>query len=130
MAEVAINVPFTSAEIKDITCAELRKRLDQLSPLMGAKEYASFHVEFNVKVRVLRPGDTGAGKETLAWGHTGAVIPSRDALNQQAEDAAIEGDKFDSGDPNTERMERGMEMTVESPDGKGGKQRRKVRIEA
>ena len=122
--ETAINAPFDSNEVKDIACAEFRARLDQLSPIQGAKEYASFDLDFQVKIRVRRAGDTEAGKETLAWGsiHRGTVHPD----DEQGSAAVVSS--FTSGDPNTERQSRGMPLTVETKDGKGGVVRRRVTV--
>lgn len=124
MAEVAVNVPFDSAEIKSIAVEEFKKRLEGLSPLMGMKEYASFHLKFEVKISVFRPGETGIGKYTLAWGDAKGGVPSvSDAITTDEVN-----DSFISGDPNQEREDRGMEMTVETGDGHGGKVRKKVMV--
>ena len=69
MPEVAVNVPFESNEIVEIAVEEFRKRLKQLGPIQGAKEYAKFMLDFQVKIKLWRTGDTGLAKETLAWGH-------------------------------------------------------------
>ena len=124
MPEIAINVPLDSNEIKEIICEELRKRLDGLSPLQGAKEYASFSANFNVTVRLRRVGDVVTPKETLAWGTVTAGTV--DASHQ--EETVVENFDFSSGDPNEERQSRGMALTVEAPDGRGGKVRRRVLV--
>jgi hypothetical protein len=125
MAEIAINVPFDSNEIKDIACSEFRKRLDILGPLQGAKEYASFDVVFQATIKLRSIGNTTNPKETLAWGSVGKGPISVD----QDEEMACVNSSFTSGDPNEERMERGMLMTVEATDGKGGKTSKRVRID-
>ncbi len=123
--EVAINLPFDSNEIKDIVCAELRKRLDTLGPLQGAKEYNRFEVAYEVAVNVYRVGETGAGKETLAWGK----VEKGEKTPGLVEDVDVVTDsKFVSKDPNEERVARDMPLTVETTDGKGGKTRKKVRV--
>jgi hypothetical protein len=123
--EVAINAPFDSNEIKDIVCAELRKRLDTLGPLQGAKEYNRFEVAYEVAVKVYRVGETGAGKETLAWGK----VEKGEKTPESVEDVDVVTDsKFVSQDPNEERLSRDMPLTVESRDGKGNMTRRKVHM--
>ena len=124
MTEIAVNVPFDSNEIKEIVCDELRKRLDTLSPLMGAKEYASFSIGFNVTIRLSRVGEAIAPKETLAWGTASGGEPD---LNHE-QTVLTEDSEFQSGDPNDERQNRGMALTVEAPDGHGGKVRRRVMV--
>jgi hypothetical protein len=123
--EVAINAPFDSNEIKDIVCAELRKRLDTLGPLQGAKEYNRFEVAYEVAVKVYRVGETGAGKETLAWGK----VEKGEKTPESVEEVDVVTDsKFVSQDPNEERLSRDMPLTVESRDGKGNMTRRKVHM--
>lgn len=124
MPEIAVNTPYDSEEIKSIAVEEFKKRLDGLSPLQGMKEYSSFNLKFEVKISVFRPGETGSGKETLAWGDVKGGTPGMS-------DAITTGevnDSFASGDPNQEREDRGMPMTVESGDGHGGKVRKKVMV--
>src|ERR1019366_6744645 len=123
--EVAINAPFDSNEIKDIVCAELRKRLDTLGPLQGAEEYNRFEVAYEVAVKVYRVGETGAGKETLAWGK----VEKGEKTPESVEEVDVVTDsKFVSQDPNEERLSRDMPLTVESRDGKGNMTRRKVHM--
>lgn len=128
MPEVAINIPFESQEVIDIILDELKTRLRGLSPLTGAKEYVAFSVDFQVKIRLRRSGETVVDeKETLAWGNTsagdvGTVLQLEDLI------AADEASHFESRDPNEERIARDMPLTVEGNDGKGGKARRKVRV--
>lgn len=128
MAEVAVNVPFDSNEVKDIACQEFRKRLDGLSPLMGAKEYSKFRLYFEIKIEVSRLGAATGPTTTLAWGEAvgereipGEVVP---------ESAAVTGEIFETQDPNDERLERDMPLTIESVNGKGVAARRKARIKA
>lgn len=127
--EVALNLPFESEEIKDIAVAEFRKRLDGLSPLQGAKEYASFSLSFDVKIKVARVGAEATPKETLAWGNVEG-FRSVGLVQLVPEEAAIAGDTYQAGEPNEERQMRDMPLTIESTDGKGGKARRKVRVKA
>lgn len=122
--EVAVNVPFDSSEIKAIAVEEFKKRLEGLGPLQGMKEYASFNLHFEVKISVFRPGETGMGKHTLAWGDVKGGVPDPSQLITTDE----VNDGFISGDPNQEREDRGMEMTVETGDGHGGKVRKKVMV--
>ena len=128
MAEVALNVPFDAGEIKDIACQEFRKRLDSLSPLFGAKEYASFDLNFEVKIKLRRVGGTTQPTETLAWGSASKSLPSAADFDTVAEEAEIKASTFTSKEPNEERLDRDMPVTVETTDGKGGKTRKKVRI--
>ena len=124
MPEVAVNVPFESNEIKEIVCDELRKRLDLLGPLQGAKEYSSFSIGFNVTIRLSRVGDVTVPKETLAWGT--ASGGESDLSHEQT--VLTDDSEFQSGDPNDERQARAMPLTVEATDGRGGKIRRKVLV--
>ena len=122
--EVAVNVPFDVEEIKTIVCDELKKRMDGLCVLQGAKEYASFSIGFNVTIRLSRVGELTAPKETLAWGTASGGEPD---LNHE-QTVLTEDSEFKSGDPNDERQKRGMALTVEAPDGHGGKVRRRVMV--
>jgi hypothetical protein len=124
MAEVAVNVPLDAEEIKAIICAELRKRLDSLGPLQLQKEYARFDVGFNLAIRLYRAGEATLPKETLAWGSVqgGEINPDH------VEESVVLASSFESGDPNTERQSRGMPLTVETKDGKGGVVRRRVTV--
>jgi len=124
MAEVAVNTPFESNEIKEIACQELMKRLNQLSPLMGAKEYSSFEIDFQIKIILRRAGESTNPSKTLAWGLCQQGKPAAD----DAVEMAVENSSFQSGDPNNERLARHMPLTVETS-GKGGAVRRKVRID-
>lgn len=134
MAEVAINIPFEASEIIDIILDELKTRLRGLSPLQSNKEYAAFAVDFQVKIRLRRAGETaGDAKETLAWGYAQkGDLPSAADLDAVAAETLIaqETSHFESRDPNEERVIRDMPLTVEGSDGKGGKARRKVRVKA
>lgn len=125
MAEVAVNVPFDANEVKDIVCQELRKRLDTLGPLQGGKEYARFELSFQVNIRLYRAGETTAPKDTLAWG---SAQGGKFSPDQSEERIDLLNSGFQSGDPNTERQSRGMPLTVEAKDGKGGVVRRRVTV--
>ena len=120
--EVAINVPFDSGEICHIVGEELQTRLRGLSPLQGSKEYAAFSVEFQVKIRLRRSGEQPAeARETLAWGNV--------AKGDVEEAETLESvSTFASRDPNEERVDRDMPLTVETTDGRGGKIRKKVKV--
>lgn len=127
MPETAINVPFDASEIMEIAKQELEKRLRGLSPLQGAKEYAAFSLDFQVKILLRRAGETQKdARETLAWG--GVSLPSAADLEAVSEEVEIRYSTYQSKDPNEERIERDMPLTVESTDGRGGKKRRKVRV--
>lgn len=128
MSEVAVNVPFDSNEIKEITTQELRKRLDSLGPLQGAKEYVAFSVNFNVTVRLRRAGEMDEEKQTLAWGSAERGKIHEPVTGEQVEDIVAANSSFESGDPNQERQARGMPLTVESKDGRGNVTRRKVTV--
>jgi len=123
MAEVAVNVPFDSNEIKEIACAEFRKRLDGLGPLQGAKEYMGFDIGFNITISLRRMADASDSKQTLAWGSV------KGGEESTGDEKIVSVSTFSSGDPNEERMARHMPMTVETKDGRGGVLRKKVRIE-
>lgn len=127
MPETAINAPFDASEIIEIAKQEFEKRLRGLSPLQGAKEYAAFSLDFQVKIRLRRAGETPQdARETLAWGDVEAGdVP---ILDSPEVEVSSEESKFDSREPNEERIERDLPLTVESTDGHGGKKRRKVRI--
>lgn len=134
MPEIAINVPFEASEIIHIVTEELQARMRGLSPLSGNKEYAAFAVDFQVKIRLRRSGETATeARETLAWGYAQkGDLPSAADLDAVAEETEIaqETSHFESRDPNEERQARGMELTVEGSDGRGGKARRKVKVKA
>jgi hypothetical protein len=126
MQEVALNVPFDSQEVIHIVTEELQARMRGLSPLQGNKEYVSFAVDFEVKIRLWRSGEAPQeGRETLAWGNVKQGDPSAADLDAVA---AEEASKFESRDPNEERVARDMPLTVESGDGRGGRVRRKVKV--
>lgn len=122
MAEKALPIPFESSEIIDILCAEFRARLGQNCHLQGGKEYASFRATFDVTM-TLR-SISGVVAETIAW-----AKPYRDEKVPDTTGAVTTEIKspittFESGDPNAERMKRGMPLTV--TDKRGNK--RKVRV--
>ena len=120
MAEKALAVPFESAEIIDILCDEFRKRLMQNCHLQGGKEYASFKASFDVNM-TLR-SISGVVADTIVWSK-----PYREAKVEGTEGAAeavVQQSEFVSGEPNTERMKRGMPLTVTDKRGN----RRKVRV--
>ena len=132
MPETAVNLPFESSEIIDIAMQEFRKRLLGLSPLQSNKEYAGFSLDFQVKIHLRRTGEAiHEGRETLAWGNVQkGELPSGadlDAVTGEME-AVEHASTFESRDPNDERIERDMPLTVEAGDGKGGKIRKKVRV--
>lgn len=122
--EIALNVPFDAEEIQDIACAELRKTIKNLSPMQGMKQYGAFSLSFEVKIRLVPVGTGQDDKNTLAWGNVergimlipGAVIVDSASVSYQ------------SKDPNDERVDRDMPLTVEAGDGKGGKVLKKIRI--
>jgi hypothetical protein len=124
MSEIAINTPFEAGEIIDIACAEFRKRLLGLSPLQGSKEYAAFSIEFNHKVSLKRAGEQDhEQRHTLAWGSVG-----KGAFTEVPDLQIVRQEEFVSQDPNEERLERDMPLSVETGDGRGGKIRKKVRV--
>ena|ERR1700728_1523699 len=130
MVETAINVAFEANEIKEIIGQELRKRLDGLSPLTGSKEYSWFGVDFEIKIRYRRAGEQPhEEKQTLAWGHlerpTNTVLLTEGATGVGT---AEHHSSFESKDPNEERLDRDMPLTIETGDGRGGKLRKKVRV--
>ena len=132
MPEIAVNTPLDAGEIKDIAMQEFKKRLDGLGPLSGSKEYAGFSLDFQVKIHLRRTGEAiHEGRETLAWGNVqkGELPSGADLDAVIGEMEAVEhASTFESRDPNDERIERDMPLTVEAGDGKGGKIRKKVRV--
>ena len=126
--ETAVNVPFEASEIIHIVAEELQARLRALSPLSQSKEYAAFSVEYQVKIRLRRTGETKADeKETLAWGTVEkGEIPLE--LGVPAECFGLENTHYESKDPNDERVDRDMPLTIEVGDGRGGKIRKKVKV--
>ena len=121
MAEKALAVPLESPEIIDILCAEFRKRLESNCHLQGGKAYASFRASFDVGL-TLR-GVSGIAVDTIAWSkpYRDAVVPDTEGETVMA---SIPPDEYVSQPPNTERMHRGMPLTV--TDKRGNK--RKVRV--
>lgn len=126
-AEVAIATPFEASEIKQIAVEEFKKRLDGLSPLFGSKEYAGFELTFQVAIKLKRAGDA-IPRETLAWGGAKNNPPSGEDLDAICVEIDAKEATFVSKEPNVERVERGMPVTVEVNDGKGGKARKKVHL--
>jgi hypothetical protein len=129
MAETAISVPFDSGEIKEIAVAEFRKRLDQLSPLQGAKEYGAFEIDFAHTIRLHRTsGVDTVDKQTLAWGHVeGGKID--DVPAEEAEKIVAPHETYKSDpDVNGERLKHDMPLTIETKDGKGNRVRKRVHV--
>lgn len=130
MPDKALPLPFEAGEIKKIILDEFAKKLDMCTPLMGLKEYGSFTATYNVSMTLRRAGESGfQGKETLVWGEASRGLPSADDLDAVMEEAKIADETFTAKEPNVERVARGMPVTVEVSDGKGGKTRRKVNVE-
>ena len=131
--EVAVATPFDSGEITEIAVEEFKKRLAGLGPLQGGKEYASFELHFEVRIKLLRAGEEPQeAKETLAWADVKRGAPSAADLDAAAAEAkaaeATLTSDFKSKEPNQERVDRGMPLNVETGDGKGGKITKKARI--
>ena len=128
MVETAVNVPLEAGEIIHIIAEELQARLRGLSPLSQSKEYAAFSVEYQVKIRLRRTGETKTDeRETLAWGTikratTVHPCPLRSRF------CIDESSTYESKDPNEERVDRDMPLTIETGDGRGGKIRKKVKV--
>ena|SRR5271166_5669855 len=122
--EKALAIPFNTDEIIEISCAEFKKRLTQQSPLYSGKEYASFKLSYNVNIVLRNQG--GELINTLAWGETeqSRVPEGVDATTAPTEEVTIKDSTFESAEPNVERMNRDMPLTV--MDRKGGK--RKVHV--
>ena len=127
MADVALNLPFDSNEIKDILTAEFRKALDASTHLHGAKEYVKFKARFICETTLLRSGES-SGTKTLSW--KDVQKPEEPLTIEEIGRAELDkvDSEFESGNPNEEREQRGMPMTVERSDGRGGKTREKVRV--
>lgn len=120
MGEKALAVPFESTEIIDILCEEFKRRLQQNCHLQGRREYASFRAAFDITMTLRTVA--GEPRETIVWDK-----PYRDAKVEGTEGepvAVVAQSEFQSKEPNAERMERGMPLTVQ--DKKGN--RRKVRV--
>jgi hypothetical protein len=126
MPETAINKPFDAEEIRSIAVAEFTRRLDQLSPLQGSKEYAWFRLDYQVNIALRRTGEQGGEeKNTLAWGvlEQSSDSPSVSEVESESTSASVV-----SKDPNQERLDRDMPLTVEMSDGRGGRKHEKRRI--
>lgn len=124
MPEIALNVPFEASEIVQIVSEELQSRMRGLSPLQGGKEYASFTVDFQVKIKLRRAGEQASdARETLAWG---GVSRGEGLPDAEAEDSST----YQSKEPNDERVDRDMPLTVETSDGRGSKVRKRVKVKA
>ena len=122
--EKALPVPFNTDEIIEIAVAEFKKRLTQQSPLYSGKEYASFKLSYNVRIELRSKG--GELTNTLAWGEKeqSHVPEGIDPTTAPAEVVTLSDDPFESAEPNVERMNRSMPLTV--MDKKGGT--RKVHV--
>lgn len=119
MAEKALATPLESDEIIEIARDEFTKRLRGLSPLYSRKLYNAFVLDFNVSIRLIRA--SGEAVTTLAWGDAKRGEVPADVCDDQ--DSMRES--YVSKEPNVERMERDMPVTVE--DKKGGPPK-KVRV--
>ena len=127
--ETAVNVPFEASEICHIIGEELQARLRGLSPLSHSKEYAAFSVDFQVKIRLRRTGETkGDERETLAWGSVASNPAAILTSGVEGIETAEESSTYQSKEPNEERVERDMPLTIETGDGRGGKIRKKVKV--
>lgn len=119
--EKALAVPFEASEVIDILCDEFRRRLAANCYFQRRQEYASFRAEFDVRVRLKTVARVEV--DTVVWDK-----PYRDPKVEGTEGEEVVADipvtEFASKEPNAERMERGMPLTVE--DKKGN--RRKVRV--
>lgn len=123
MSEKAILTPLTGDEIITIACAEFRKRLRSLSPLMGNKEYSGFEISFEHRIKLFVVGGGFAtDKQTLAWGTVGQ---GEGVEEQMLEDKA---QYLSSPDVNAERINHEMPLTLEVSDGRGGLTRKKVKV--
>ncbi len=127
-SETALAVPFAADEICEIAVLEFRKRLAGLSPLQGAKEYGAFEIDFAHTIRLHRTsGIDNIDKQTLAWGHVeGGKID--DVPAAELEVVKVEETYKSDSDVNGERLKHGLDLTVESTDGRGGKIRKRVHV--
>lgn len=137
MPEVALNVPFEASEIVHIAAEELQARMRSLGPLQGGKEYVAFSIDYQVKIRLRRAGESAIDeRETLAWGKLEkGVLIAPDCIDAAGEgnlipntEATEVASAYQSKDPNEERVNRDMALTVETGDGRGGKIRKKVKV--
>jgi hypothetical protein len=122
MAEKALAIPFEASEVIDILCDEFRKRLGANCHLQGRREWASFRATFDITLKLRSVA--GVEVDTIAW-----AKPYRDEKVEGTEGAEtvaaeIPVTEYVSGEPNAERMKRGMPLTV--TDKRGNK--RKVRV--
>jgi hypothetical protein len=126
MPEKALAVPLCSTEIIEVLCEQFRRRLNQLSPLQGNKEYAAFDVHFEHSIKLYRMGANGGGtRDTLAWGD----VKEGEIPDEHICEELVESADYKSGtDVNGVRMEHSLPLTVEVGDGKGGKHRKKVNV--
>jgi hypothetical protein len=120
--EKALAVPFEASEVIDILCDEFRARLGANCHLQGRREYASFKAHFDVGITLRSVA--GVSVDTIAWDK-----PYRDPKVEGTEEGETvmvspPVSEYVSGEPNAERMKRGMPLTV--TDKRGNK--RKVRV--
>jgi hypothetical protein len=122
-----LAVPFDTSEIEEIAVQEFRRRLRGLSPLQGMKQYAGFELSFHVDIKLFGMSTNGGGaKDTLAWGN---VRQGETGADAEPADAASDISKHASDpDVNKERLDHDLPLTVETGDGKGGKQTKKVKV--
>jgi len=118
MAEKTLNDPLADFEIKDIICAEIRKRLDGDCTLMGGQAYAGFTAKFDIKINYIR----SLTPPTLVWGVLGTK-----AEGEPAGEIAV-ADTYTSGAPNVERQDHNLPIPVlvQTPT---GPVRRRVHVE-
>jgi hypothetical protein len=120
-----LAVHFAADEICEIAVAEFTKRLTQLSPLQGGKEYGAFEIDFAHTIRLRRT--LGIDKQTLAWGHVeGGKID--DVPVAELEVVRVEETYKSDPDVNGERLKHNLPLTVESKDGKGNMVRKRVKV--
>ena len=120
MAERTLNDPLADFEIKDIICAEIRKRLDGDCTLMGGQAYAGFQAKFDIKISYTR----SLTPATLVWG-TAEKKPEGEVTEAGA---TIVVDTYQSVAPNVERQDHNLPIPVliQTPT---GPVRRRVHVE-
>ncbi len=123
MAEKTLNDPLADFEIKDIICAEIRKRLDGDCTLMGGQAYAGFTAKFEVKIAYTR----SLTPPTLVWG-TAKSDPPDNVTVELIQEKTVASDTYASVAPNVERQEHNLPIPVlvQTPT---GAVRRRVHVE-
>lgn len=111
MSEKTLNDPLSGEEIKTIILHRISQALDRDCTLMNDISYASFALDFNIRLRFDRSITPG----TALWGNhsEGPPVTEKSTLN-------IAKDSYDEPSPNRARIEHDLPVPVEvqTPNGK------------